>query len=136
MPELLENVNLSANTCPKCIDAAGTAPKTYAQWESSAWGLPGSSGRYCEGDCHCILFPIEMKDEFPEIGKLIKLRGDIGSGIPKIIEIGIGERELINLMDEWNDLYGVLPKELYTMTVEDALIFLKEAIKAKQKAML
>ena len=125
MPELLENINLSANTCPSCIDAAGSAPKTYAEWDGSEWGLPTSSGRYCEDDCHCLLVPIELKDEFPEIGKRSLLRGDKGSDIPKIIEIGAGEADLIALMERYNDEIGILPKAIYAMTVEDALAFLR-----------
>ena len=131
MPDLLENIVLSVNPCPQCVDASGQSPMTYSQWDGSPWGLPGSSGRYCEDDCHCILLPIEMKPKFPEIGKKSLIRGDPGSDVPKIIIIGEGEMELIALMERWNAEIGVLPKDIYRMTVLDALAFLKEAIKIK-----
>jgi len=131
MPQLLDNVILSLNPCPQCIDAAGAGSMTYQEWGSSSYGLPGSSGRYCEDDCHCILLPVAMKKEFPEIGKRILLRGDKDSGIPRVVVIGEGEMELIALMERWNAEIGVLPKDIYRMTVLDALAFLKAAIKAK-----
>jgi len=126
----LTNITLSSNVCPKCVEARGKS-MTLAAWKASIWGLPGSSGRYCEDDCHCILVPDGKLKDFPDIGKGIKLRGDKDSGIRKIVEIGPGETKLKQYMELWNAKIGRLPKEIYTMQIVDIVPLLEKGLKAK-----
>jgi hypothetical protein len=118
------NLILSSNPCPKCIEAASQDPMTIDEWIASQWGLPGSSGRYCEDDCHCLLVPEGTDVPEPLFGKE-KLRGEEKADIKKVIEFGSAEIELKDLMDRWNLLYGVLPAEIYTMPVGEVAAYLK-----------
>jgi hypothetical protein len=127
--ELLQNVILSRNPCPICVDAANQKPMTYEEWAASEWGLPGSSARYCEDDCHCILVPVDMLGELPEIDKQIRLRGEEGSEIKSIIEITPSEQGLKEVMDEWNLKYGKLPPEIYDMDVFEVEAYLRKLMK-------
>ena len=133
MTELLRNVTLSSNVCPSCREAAASKDKTLAEWKRSKWGLPGSSGRYCDKDCHCILFPVDRLEDFPAIGSDVRLRGDDDTDIRKTIDIHPHEEDLAALMDEWNAKYGKLPPEIYDMPIEDVEAFLKELIRKKAK---
>jgi len=130
MPEgELQNVILSRNPCPICVDAADQEPRSYVEWAASEWGLPGSSARYCEDDCHCILVPVDMLDELPEIDKLIKLRGEEGTEIGSIIEITPSEQGLKDAMDKWNEIYGKLPQEIYDMDFYEVEAYLRKLMK-------
>jgi len=104
---------------------------TLAQWKKSKWGLPGSSGRYCEDDCHCILVPVEMIPELPTIGDRVKLRGDDNTDVPKVVDLHPRELSLKELMDKWNEKYGKLPPEIYDMPVESIEAYLRELMKKK-----
>jgi hypothetical protein len=127
--ELLQNVICSMNPCPICEDAAGQEPMTYDDWASSEYGLPGSSGRYCEDDCHCILVPVDAMDELPEISELVRLRGEEGTEIPSVIDISPSEQGLKEVMEEWNAKYGKLPPEIYDMDVFEVEPYLRKLIK-------
>jgi len=124
--ELLQNVICSMNPCPICLDAADEEPMTYDEWAGSEYGLPGSSGRYCEDDCHCILVPVDAMGELPEIDNLVKLRGEEGTEITSIVEIGPSEQGLKEAMEEWNRLYGKLPPEIYGMDVMQVEAYLRK----------
>jgi hypothetical protein len=100
---------------------------TFDEWEGSPWGLPGSSGRICEDDCHCVLIPDEMLPEFPAIGDEVKLRGDKDTDISAIVEIGPNEAGLKELMEEWYAKGNAkLPPEIYEMDFEDIGPYLKK----------
>jgi hypothetical protein len=126
---LLRNVICSSNPCPICVDAAEQDPMTYEEWADSEWGLPGSSARYCEDDCHCILVPEDALDELPEISEMVRLRGEEGSELPSIVEIGPSEQGLKDVMEEWNANYGPLPPEIYDMGVFEVEAYLRKIIK-------
>ncbi len=129
--ELLTNVILSSKPCPKCVEAAEQEPMTFAEWAASEWGLPGSDGRYCGGFCHCVLAPRDVIDEFPEISKQVKLRGEEGSEIGSVVDIGPAEKGLKEVMEYWNANYGKLPPEIYDMNVFVVEGYLRKLIKAR-----
>jgi hypothetical protein len=129
--ELLQNVVLSRNPCPICVDANGQQ-MTYEEWADSEWGLPGSSARYCEDDCHCILVPVDAMEELPEISEQAKLRGEEGSELLSIIEITPSEQGLKEVMEEWNVKYGKLPPEIYDMDVFEVEAYLRKLMAAKE----
>src|SRR4030042_4868519 len=131
MAELLRNVTLSSSVCPSCREAADSEDKTLAEWKRSKWGLPGSSARYCDKDCHCILFPVDRLEDFPAIGSDVRLRGDDNTEIRKNIDIPPPEEDLAALMDEWNAKYGKLPPEIYDMPIDDAAAFLIALMRRK-----
>lgn len=118
------NLILSSNPCPKCLEAAAQDSMTIEEWKASEWGLPGSSGRYCEDDCHCLLVPAGVAIPEPLFGKE-KLRGEEKTDIKKAIEFGSAELELKELMDRWNMLYGKLPPEIYKMPVDKVADYLR-----------
>ena len=121
------DVPLSSNVCPSCEEASGQQ-MTLDEWQSSSWGVPGSSGRYCEADCHCILVPVEMLPELPVIGAQTLLRGDKDTDILAMVDIHPNEQALKDLMDEWNKLKGKLPPEIYAMPVDDILAYLQQEL--------
>ena len=123
--QLLQNVVLSRNPCPICLDANGRV-MTYKQWAASKWGLPGSSARYCEDDCHCILVPKELVGEFPAINKQVRLRGEEGSEIKTIVDLSPAEEGLKEIMDLWNATLGKLPQEIYDMDVLEVEAYLRK----------
>jgi hypothetical protein len=125
----LTNVVLSHNPCPDCV-ACNAKSMTFEEWESSEWGLPGSSGRVCEDDCHCVLVPNEALADLPAIGDKVKLRGDEDADIRKIVDIGPRELSLKELMERYYELTSgkKLPKEIYTMPFEKILSYLKQKI--------
>ena len=123
--ELLRNVVLSSNPCPICIAASEAEPMTMEEWEASEYGLPGSSARYCEDDCHCILVPEAVLSEFPAISELAKLRGEEGSDIRSTVELAPSEKGLKEIMDLWNENIGKLPKEIYKMNLYKAEAYLR-----------
>lgn len=125
MPEILQNVVLSRNPCPICLDANGRQ-MTYDEWAASEWGLPGSSVRYCEDDCHCILVPLEAMPHLPEISKQAALRGETGSELLQIVELGPEEEGLKEIMDLWNEEIGKLPDEIYDMDVYEVEAYLRQ----------
>ena len=112
------NAILSSNPCPLCIEASEQKPMTEQEWRDSPWGLPGSSGRYCGDECHCLM--VEEGVEIPEplIGKE-KLRGEEGTDIRSIVDIGPTEKSLKNLKESWMAKYGRLPKEIYQMPINE-----------------
>jgi len=124
--ELLQNVICSMNPCPICIDAADQEPVTYEEWAGSEWGLPGSSARYCEDDCHCILVPVDAMGELPEISNLVKLRGEEGTEITSIVDISPSEQGLKEAMEEWNAMGMQLPPEIYDMDVMKVEAYLRK----------
>lgn len=125
---LLMNIVLSSNPCPSCVEA-NRKSMTKTAWTKSKWGLPGSGKRYCKSNCHCILVPVDLLDQLPEIGKKVKLRGDEDTDIRKIVDIHPNEEELKELMDEYNETIGVLPKEIYEMPLNEVIPYLKELLK-------
>jgi len=129
---LLQNVILSSNPCPICVDAADQEPMTHDEWASSEWGLPGSSARYCEDDCHCILVPVDAMDKLPEISDLVKLRGEEGTEIRSVVDISPSEQGLKDIMEEWNAKYGKLPPEIYDMDVFEVETYLRKLIKERE----
>jgi len=122
---MLQNVILSTNPCPICKDANGRT-MSYEDWANSEWGLPGSSARYCEDACHCILVPVDALPELPEISKMVKLRGEDGSEIKAVVDIFPKEQGLKEIMDEWNDELGKLPDEIYDMDVMKVEAYLRK----------
>jgi len=125
---VLQNVVLSSKPCPDCAAANGEQ-MTFKEWEESEFGLPGSSGRICEDDCHCILVPVDQIDGLPEIGEQIKLRGDKDSDIGSAVDIGPNEASLKEAMDEWQRLTDQkLPPEIYKMDFEEVEIYLRKKI--------
>lgn len=131
--KLLKNVILSSNPCPSCKEAAEQPPMTKTAWRESKWGLPDSKKRYCNlkgFNCHCILVPVDWMKDLPDIGGKVPLRGDPDTDIRAIIEIGPNERELANLMDEYNATIGKLPEEIYEMPLEDVSPYLRKLLKS------
>jgi hypothetical protein len=124
--ELLRNVALSSNICPTCLDAAQQEPMTYEEWANSEWGLPGSDARYCAEACHCVLMPDDIIDQFPAINDKVKLRGDEGSDIRGSVELAPSEHSLKEIMDQWNEEIGTLPKEIYGMPVGEVEAYLRK----------
>lgn len=124
--ELFENAICSHKPCPSCVQAAQQAPMTFEDWQSSEYGLPGSSGRFCEDDCHCLLVPAGTVTE-GDLGEGA-LRGDPDSDIGKIVDIGPNEQSLQELMDEWNQTRGKLPPAIYKMPLEDVIPFLRKLL--------
>jgi hypothetical protein len=121
----LINVILSSNPCPKCVEASHSEPMTLEGWRKSEWGLPGSSGRYCKSYCHCILVPVGMLEELPNIKKLVE-KADETISLKAIVDIHPNEEVLKELMDEWNETRGKLPPEIYDMDIEDVIAYLKK----------
>ena len=124
--ELLRNVLLSSNPCPICILAGEEEPMTMEDWEASEYGLPGSSARYCEDDCHCILVPEGVVGEFPAVSERAKLRGEEGSTIRLTVEFAPSEQGLKEIMDLWNENLGRLPPEIYRMDVYEVEGYLRK----------
>jgi len=104
---------------------------TYDEWEASEWGLPGSSARYCQDDCHCLLIEAGVVDEFPAISEQAKLRGEEGTEIRAIIELSPAEEGLKDIMDRWNRDLGKLPPEIYSMDVMKVEAFLRKLYEAR-----
>lgn len=124
---LYSNLIASTNPCPMCIEASEQAPMTLDEWRESEWGLPGSSGRYCEDDCHCILVPEELLPAFPALAEDgAKLRGEPGSDIRAVIDIGPNEERLKTLMETFNRKIGKLPKDIYSMPVDEVIALLEK----------
>ena len=121
------NVLASTNPCPACVEASEQSPMTLDEWRASEWGLPGSSGRYCEDDCHCILIPEELLPEFPQLAEGgPKLRGEPGSDIRAIVEIGPNEEKLKLLMEIFNENIGKLPKDIYSLPIDEVISLLEK----------
>ena len=59
--------------CPTCIELHGTV-HTMAQWDSL--GHPKSYPTLCNGNCHCILVPIESTPSKAEVRKPIMVEAD------------------------------------------------------------
>lgn len=129
-PEAYTNVVLSSNPCPDCKRANGVT-MTMAEWKKSEYGIPGSDKRICDGNCHCVLVPEELMDEFPEIDKRTKLRGDIDTDIGKTVDIYPNETRLQELMDQYNATIGKLPPEIYDMPLEKIADYLDDLLKKK-----
>lgn len=130
--DLLINVLQSGKPCPSCVSASSEPPQSFTWWESSTWGLPGSPGRICNGNCHCVLIPVDTLEKFPEIKDLnlnIKLRGDKGSDIGKVIDIFPQEKTMIDLIVRYEAQVGKLPKGFYYQTIPEAIVFLRNALK-------
>jgi hypothetical protein len=72
-----------------------------------------------------------MLGEFPEISKLIKLRGEEGSEIAVIITISTAEAGLKDVLDEWIEKYGYgkLPPEIYDMDPYEVEAYLRKLMK-------
>lgn len=117
--ELLQNVVLSLNPCPICVDAGEQEPMTFEEWASSEWGLPGSGGRYCLDKCHCVLLPPAIIDQFPALNEKVHLRGEEGTEILAVVDIYPGEMGLKDIKEKWMATRGRLPKEIYDMALED-----------------
>jgi hypothetical protein len=133
--EQLQNVVLSHNPCPSCVECNGMI-MDYASWADSEWGLPGSDGRLCSDSCHCALIPVDMLPDLPGIGDLIKLRGDKGTDIRKIIEVGPHENDVSDLLKEWKELTGSekLPREISDMEFDDIEPLTRKAVeKARER---
>ena len=118
MAKLLFNLIQSTNPCPSCEDASGASSMTLADWEGSAFGVPGSGGRYCEDNCHCLLIPDGT--ELPRLGPEL-LRGDKGSDIPKITDPFPLEIRLDELSIQYRAEIGNIPGRYLRMTVEQAI---------------
>lgn len=129
--ELLKNVLMSTDPCPICVDAADQEPMTYDDWADSEWGLPGSDARYCGDHCHCVLVPEDVLDEFPAISDLAVLRGETGSELKAIVDVGPREEGLKAVMDEWNASYGKLPDEIYDMELDEIEPYLRARMKER-----
>lgn len=129
MADLLQNVILSSGPCPICEDAANQDPMTYDDWASSEWGLPGTSARYCDSNCHCLLVPVDAIGELPEISKLVKLRGEEGTEIGSVVDISPSEQGLKEVMEEWNAMGMQLPSEIYSMDVMKVEAYLRNLIR-------
>lgn len=80
-------------------------------------------------NCHCLLVPVDMIPDLPEIGKKKPLRGDPDSDIGPIIEIGPNEQRLKALMDEYNLTVGKLPEEIYDMPLERVADYLEDLLR-------
>ncbi len=130
----LQNQLLSTNPCPKCVEASDQEPMTLEEWAASVWGLPGSEGRYCGDFCHCVLAPADVLAEFPELDLNVKLRGEDGSEIGAVVDIGPAEEGLKDAMDEWNRTRGKLPKEIYDMPLDEIEGYLRKLMKGGAKA--
>jgi hypothetical protein len=127
--ENLQNVALSHNICPDCQDANGKV-MSYEEWENSEYGLPGSSGRICEDDCHCILVPVDV---LPDLGgiseRAVKLRGDAGTDVGGIVDVGFHEDSLKADMEDWYAVTGEkLPPEIYTMPFDEIGPYMKKKL--------
>lgn len=125
MAELLQNIVLSHNPCPICVDANGRT-MTLEEWVDSEWGLPGSDARYCSDDCHCVLVPVEVVSDFPAISDKVSLRGEEGTEIRAIVELSPSEEGLKDIMDAWNRDIGRLPQEIYRMPVMEIEAYLRK----------
>jgi len=127
-PEAYTNVVLSSNPCPDCRRANGKT-MTMPEWKKSEYGIPGSDKRICDGNCHCVLVPEELMEEFPEIDKKSKLRGDIDTDIGKTVDIYPNELRLKRLMDKYNRQIGKLPPEIYDMPLDKIADYLDDLLK-------
>jgi hypothetical protein len=68
-------------------------------------------------------------DNLPAIGDQVKLRGDDGTDILKIIDIGPNEDGLKTLMEEWYSLGNQkLPPEIYDMPFEEIEAYMKRQL--------
>lgn len=130
----LTNIILSSNPCPTCVKAEGRT-MTLKEWRNSEFGVPGSHRRICNGYCHCILVTEEMKQEMIDAGldAKVPLRGDPGTDVGKVIEIGPNEQLLSDLMDRYNSEIGRLPDEFYRQPFENKASWLKGALKEGKK---
>lgn len=124
--ELLQNILLSSQPCPICVDAAAQEPMTLTEWAASEWGLPGTSARYCDELCHCILVPVEVMAEFPALNERVSLRGEEGTEIRAVVELAPSEEGLKEIMDLWNATLGRLPQEIYRMPVLEIEAYLRK----------
>jgi hypothetical protein len=124
----LMNVILSTNPCPKCKEASASEPMTLKEWKRSEWGLPGSGGRYCKSNCHCVLVPTELLPELPNIMKRIRDEEAKETKPRAIVDIYPNELLLKELMDEYNARFGKLPQEIYRMSLEDVISYLKKLL--------
>lgn len=122
----LKNVTLSSKPCPICVDAGEQEPMTEAEWAASEWGLPGSSARYCDENCHCALVPEAVLSEFPAINAQVKLRGEEGTEVRAVVELAPSEEGLKEIMDKWNRDLGKLPPVIYDMELYDVEPYLRK----------
>jgi hypothetical protein len=129
----LQNVVLSHRPCPDCQAANGQI-MTYTEWENSEYGLPGSSGRICLDDCHCCLVPVDVLPDLAGINdRAVKLRGDEGSDIRGIVDIGPHEDSLKQDMEEWYLITGEkLPPEIYDMPFDEIGPYMKKVLAARR----
>jgi hypothetical protein len=132
--EQLQNVVLSHNPCPDCQDANGKV-MSYDEWENSEYGLPGSSGRICEDDCHCILVPIDALPDLSGIEeRTVKLRGDEDTDIGGTVDVGFHEDSLKQDMEEWYLLTGEkLPPEIYDMPFDEVGPYMRKKLAELRK---
>ncbi len=126
MAEVLFNLIQSTNPCPDCEDASGEDSMTLRQWEGSSFGVPGSSGRVCEGNCHCLLIPDGT--ELPSLGTDL-LRGDKGTDIPKITSEFPLEVQFNELVLQWRNQIGDLPGRFARMSLPDIIAEMKRTLK-------
>jgi hypothetical protein len=126
--ERLSNVILSTNPCPKCKEASESEPMTLKEWRKSEWGMPGSGGRYCKSNCHCILVPVSFLPELPNITKRIREEAEKEISLKAIVDIYPNELLLKELMDEYNARFGKLPQEIYKMRIEDVIAYLEKLL--------
>ena len=122
MPELLFNLIQSTKPCPDCVTASGLPSMSLPDWESNPLGVPGSTGRVCKGNCHCLLIP--EGTDLPGLGDDL-LRGDPDTDIPPItgefpLEIKFGELSVL-----WRAKFGDMPGRFLKMTLEESIRILE-----------
>jgi hypothetical protein len=63
------------------------------------------------------LAPPDVLAEFPELDLSVKLRGEEGSEIGAVVDIGTAESDLSDVLEEWVKRHGFghLPPEVYEM---------------------
>jgi hypothetical protein len=124
------NIILSSNPCPVCLEAEGKV-MTLPEWRKSRYGLPNSKKRYCnlkKFSCHCLMLEVGLVDQFPRIGKGVKLRSDPDTDIKAVVDIHPNEKVLMELMDEYNATKGRLPDEFYEIPLEQCIPFLRKLL--------
>lgn len=121
-PELF-NLIQSTNPCPSCVDASASEPMTRAQWEGSSFGVPGSSSRYCEANCHCLLIPDGT--DLPTLGDDL-LRGDKDTDIPPITSVFPLEIRLDDLTAQWRTRFGDMPGRFARLELPELITALEK----------
>ena len=118
MAELLFNLIQSTKPCPDCVQASNAGSKTLEGWEVSQFGVPGSSGRVCNGNCHCLLIPEDMElEQLPDFGTDL-LRGDLGSDLGKITDDWPLEIRFEELSAQWRAKFGDMPGRFLKMDLD------------------